>query len=164
MTIDLPLAPAEVDLVVSASGAARTSDLSFAGQSVLVVDDDAAVRQVLVEMLARLGVTAVAVGGGRAALQQLKVAGNQFKVVITDVDMPEVNGLELMNAINDSGIGVPVILMSGSRNPGTEVRNRGGLRFLPKPFTFEELKRVLEAVQLAPTETDFAAIVGPTIL
>jgi len=84
-----------------------------AGYSVLVVDDEAAVRRFAVRVLEREGYGVVEASDGMEALELIKQGGTSFEVVVTDIVMPRLNGVELMQALSASHPDLPVILMSG---------------------------------------------------
>lgn len=80
---------------------------------VLVVDDEEDIRDLLATMLARIGITATTADSGKSALQEFSRGG--FDLVITDLRMPQMNGLELIKAIRrQQSVKVPkIILVSG---------------------------------------------------
>ena len=80
---------------------------------VLVVDDETAVRRFAVRVLEREGYGVVEAGDGMQALELIKQGGTSFEVVVTDIVMPRLNGVELMQALSASHPDLPVILMSG---------------------------------------------------
>lgn len=96
----------------------NTSDANPA-PSVLLVDDDDFVRALMCAMLARLGVTQVIeAGNGREALAALEDCEREPAFVICDVYMPDMDGIELMQALAQVGYRGQVILQSGV-NPET---------------------------------------------
>jgi CheY-like chemotaxis protein len=127
------------------SGTAR------AGLVVLLVDDDRAALTVMAATLWRLGVRTFLAGDGAKALQILE---NELSVdvVVTDVAMPHVDGLELLRRIKQSAIhkDLPVILCSGHADPETmkKASEDGCALYLLKPvepeFLFEEISTILQ--------------------
>jgi len=112
---------------------------------VLVVDDDAAIRTVVREALRRVGHT-VETAGTAAEMQR---ALNQFapQVLITDVILPDGNGLDLVPDILASRPDLPVIVLSAQNTLATAVRatEQGAFEYLPKPFDLGELTRAVAA-------------------
>ena len=115
---------------------------------ILVVDDDKMLADNLVEYLIQLDYHAEAAYGGREALKQFEQG--DFQLVITDLKMPEMDGIELMEAVKalDSRAMVMVITGYGTIESAVEAMKGGAYDFIPKPFRMEELevivKRALE--------------------
>ena len=118
--------------------------------NILVVDDDPIVRRMLSLMLQRCGHTTVPAERGQEALEYLHE--EPFDLVITDLDMPEMNGIDLLKQVRtDAGLnGLPVIMLTASAEDQDDVRARaeGVSAFLTKPAGSHELAdtvtRVLE--------------------
>ena len=102
---------ADVDESTPAPGPAIDYDLS--GRHVLVVDDNAANRRILVTLLGRWGMTSEATASPREALGWV-MAGRRFDVALLDLHMPELDGLSLATAIRSSGAGAetPILILS----------------------------------------------------
>lgn len=114
--------------------------------TLLVVEDEASIRELLAEFLVGCGHRVVAVDHGREALAWLRCADEQPEAVLTDIAMPEMDGLELIAALRGLCPQVPVIAMSGSTTGGylALARRLGAQAVLAKPFRFQELERLLE--------------------
>ena len=101
----------------------------------LLVDDERALLEVWSEILADAGWTVDTAADGAAALDL--VAHHSFDAILTDIDMPGLDGLQLLRAIRARDLDVPVVLMTG--NPRTETAiqavEQGALRYLVKPVT-----------------------------
>lgn len=111
-----------------------------AGISVLVVDDEAAVRRFAARVLARDGFEVLEANDGVDALELLKVASPPVDIVVTDIVMPRLNGVELMEALSVSHPGLPVILMSGYATAAlSELGIATPCSILNKPFPAERL-------------------------
>jgi CheY-like chemotaxis protein len=110
-----------------------------AGVSVLVVDDEAAVRRFATRVLEREGFQVVEATDGAEALEQLKSTAS-VDLVLTDIVMPRMNGVELMQALSLSHPRLPVILMSGYATAAlSELGIATPCSIIPKPFPAERL-------------------------
>jgi DNA-binding NtrC family response regulator len=109
-------------------------------QTVLIVDDDPAIRVVLTQALQRGGFAAEAAAGGREALTRL--ARSSFSLVVTDLKMPDVTGLDVLRAVQRLEVSVPVIVMTadGSVENAVEAMQAGACDYLLKPFALESLQ------------------------
>jgi CheY-like chemotaxis protein len=122
---------------------------------ILVVDDDADVRDMVCRTLTASGYEAIPAAGGRQAVEHLARAcgGAAPDLVITDVVMPEVDGFEVLRRLRRLSPGVRALVMSGGGRLEPEMildtARRLGARFiLRKPFTRAEM---LDAVEQALT-------------
>ncbi|UCD58207.1 MAG: response regulator [Candidatus Hydrogenedentota bacterium] len=115
---------------------------------VLIVEDNEEVRQLFCDIIIILGFTPRAVGSGVAALQQLKV--NPFDLVILDMRMPDLNGLDTFKAIRQFDSSVPVVLTTGFGMDRSvqEALSLGALLCLEKPFNVTRaMKTIREIVE-----------------
>ena len=110
---------------------------------VLVVDDDAAIRTVVREALRREG--HVVETAGSAAEMRRAIGPFAPDVLVTDVVLPDGDGLDLMPEIAERRPGLPVIVFSARNTLATAVKatERGAFDYLPKPFDLEELTRAV---------------------
>jgi len=110
---------------------------------ILVVDDDAAIRTVVREALRRAGHVVETVG----TLADMRRALGDFApdVLVTDVMLPDGDGLEIVPEILRRHPGLPVIVLSARNTLATAVRatEQGAFDYLPKPFDLEELGRAV---------------------
>ena len=114
--------------------------------NVLIVDDEAIVRRALRRMLENLGHRAWDVADGAAALELL--GGIRFDLVISDVYMAAVDGMELLLRIHQRGVSVPVLMISGGGFLNTDevlamARSCGAVATLDKPFTPRQLRETI---------------------
>ena len=96
---------------------------------VLVVDDNATNRRILEEMVAGWGMKPVLVAGALEALATLDCAhnaGKAFRLIISDVNMPEIDGFDLVERIKGNPLhaGIPIIILTSGRRPGDVDRFR----------------------------------------
>ncbi|MGD9227854.1 MAG: sigma-54 dependent transcriptional regulator [Desulfobacterales bacterium] len=116
---------------------------------ILVVDDESDMRTALSHALNRGGFTVESAANGTEALVKLKK--DTFSMVITDMKMPEMSGLEVLGAVKKLSPQIPVIMITayGSINNAVEAMQEGAADYLLKPFSFETLettvKKVLES-------------------
>jgi DNA-binding NtrC family response regulator len=113
--------------------------------NVLVVDDDASTGFAYVTLLKMSGYAAIHALNGQDALELFASDTKKFGVVITDLDMPKMNGLELCTELNAIS-SVPVILCSGSSEVtnGEDVRFKRFNKIFQKPINYD---RMLESVR-----------------
>ena len=112
--------------------------------TVLVVDDEANMRRVLGALLKRRGYSVVDAADGEAALEVL--AREKVNAVISDLKMPRMNGLELLEAARRRHARLPVILLTayGTVGSAVEALKCGAFDFLTKPFDPEEVQQVVD--------------------
>lgn len=119
----------------SASKKAEPSIADVRGTGrILVVDDEAAVRGVVVRSLQNLGYSVVAAGSGEEALKLFE-QDRKFDLILTDVVMPGLDGRELAEKIGDLRPGMRILFMSGF-NPQTASND---IEYVAKPFTVATL-------------------------
>ncbi len=120
--------------------------------TVLVVDDEPLLRSLMVTALERRGYHVLQAADGQAALQMLADDRSAIDLLVTDVMMPIIGGIELARQFSETRPGVPVLLISGFTD---EIFNGhgaaiGDLPFLQKPFRMKELtERVKQIIQTA---------------
>jgi two-component system, NtrC family, nitrogen regulation response regulator GlnG len=124
--------------------------------TILVADDDRAIRMVLNQALIRLGHD-VRMTGNAATLWRW-VADGEGDLVITDVIMPDENGLDLIPRIKKIRPELRIIVMSAQNTLLTAVKatERGAFEYLPKPFDLRELVSVVERALTAHHEVSAA--------
>ena len=119
---------------------------------VLVVDDESDLVDTLLFHLESFGCDTISAKDGAEALQILE--SQPITMVMSDIRMPRMNGVSLLEALNSKGIDVPVIFMTGySDYTDEDIDQRGGVVLLHKPFGREQLKEIIEKfVTLLPEE------------
>lgn len=108
---------------------------------VLVVDDDPAMRRACGRLLAAEGWTVVAAEHGRAAIEAMQGAQEPFDCVVSDVNMPELDGFGLIDEIRRHDDDLPILLMTGDPSLDGAVRaiDTGAVSYIAKPFDQETL-------------------------
>lgn len=116
--------------------------------TILLVDDDRVIIELLGIMLANLGFTVLSAGDGLDAMDVFHEHQEVIRLVMTDVYMPRMNGWETLEAVRQVAPDMPVILFSGCsedqimKEPHSEVPQA----FLKKPFGFELLRDTIHRV------------------
>jgi len=112
--------------------------------NVLVVDDDYHMRVALKESLAKAGYAVTFAENGSKALDEIR--GRIFDLVITDVKMPHMNGIDLLKHIKEGQPFLPVILMTayGTVQDAVTVIKEGAFDYVQKPFNAEALYSVVK--------------------
>ncbi len=108
---------------------------------VLVVDDDPGMRRTCVRLLGNEGWTVISAEHGRAGIEALREGREQFDVVVSDVNMPELDGFGMISEIRRYDEDLPILLMTGDPSLDGAVRaiERGAVSYLAKPFDQETL-------------------------
>ncbi|NWG00112.1 MAG: PAS domain S-box protein [Thermoanaerobaculaceae bacterium] len=137
---ELPV-PSQAPLETERGG----EELPGRGEKVLLVEDEAEVRESLREALEGLGFVVTAVADGESALQVAE--SEEFAVLLTDLILPGMHGGELARALVQRFPRLGVVVMSGFTEDEAVKRGarEGRLRFLQKPFAVEVLARELRA-------------------
>ena len=151
-TVRLALAPGQRDQ------AARAPDPDLARVRALIVDDNAANRQILVHILSGWGMDPAAVSGAGPALEALRAAraaGRPFPLVLTDAHMPDVDGFTLVEFIRaDAGLtGATIMLLTsgGGRGDAARCRELGVAAYLTKPVSEADLRNAVVMALQGPT-------------
>ncbi len=126
--------------------------LSLTPQStVLVVEDEEGTRFLLDQILAQAGYRVFTAGDGGEAL--LKLGAEDVDLILSDIYMPNLDGLRLLEILNQNGVKTPVILLTGEPSPEVEARGRemGVAAYLRKPIQrnvlLESIERLLTGAQ-----------------
>jgi PAS domain S-box-containing protein len=118
--------------------------------TILVVEDEAEVREVAERILQDFGFQTIPAGDGRDALDLMESRGSEVTAILMDLSMPRMGGQEALRQLRDSWPDLPVIMMSGyteeSVAPQFSDAGPGVTAFLQKPFFAEDLIGVLRRV------------------
>ncbi|OIP44796.1 MAG: Fis family transcriptional regulator [Desulfobacterales bacterium CG2_30_60_27] len=134
--------------------------------AILIVDDERSMREFLKILLEKAGHAPVTVGNGAAAVQALQ--GQHFDLVISDIRMPGMNGLDLLARIKEIDPGLPVVLITAYASPNDAViaMRSGAYDYLTKPFKVEEIERIVTSALVSAAtpqkeeSTGMAGIIG----
>jgi len=140
-TISLPVGAVQsID-----DAAAPAMEMRARGRRILVVDDEAGIRETLVDILASAEHRVLAVASGREALERLAI--EHYDVILTDIRMPDLDGRALYQAIEDRwpGRGARVIFVTGDTLASTlrEFVSRVGRPVIEKPFVPNDVRRIV---------------------
>lgn len=143
-TIYLPATPAAE---VTTPSQAPDTGINGNGARILLVEDNAALRMALVDMLESLNYAVVDAPDGRAALAHLAAPNAAFALVLSDVVMPDIGGVALVKALRERDISVPVVLMSGHPldDELPPLQDAGVVAWLPKPCPMDRLAQTIAA-------------------
>ena len=121
-------------------------------QSILIVEDDPDVRAMLTRTLGCGGYVVDSAADGSEALDKFR--DNRFNLVITDVRLPQMNGLQLLGEIKQAEPHVPVIVITGygSVQNAVEAMQGGASDYLLKPFSNEALQAAISRAGIVPQE------------
>lgn len=117
----------------------------------LLVDDEAMVVRVVARLLERAGYLVTVYTDPRRALEEIRSAPQAFDVLLTDMTMPGMTGIELARGASAAGATMPVVLLSGwvDADSEREARAAGIARILSKPIQVVDLVDVV--AEVAPT-------------
>jgi len=115
--------------------------------NILITEDDGQMREMLVRFLTGRGHEVEEASGGKQALARL--AESPADVMLTDVRMPEMGGVELTQRVKEAHPGVVVVVMTafGSVQTAVEAMRAGATDYLSKPFKMEEIELVLSRIE-----------------
>jgi CheY-like chemotaxis protein/HPt (histidine-containing phosphotransfer) domain-containing protein len=123
---------------------------------VLIVDDDNVSRNILSKMLENLQYKITTAGGGREALQLLS-KDDTFTLLLVDIFMPDIDGIELLRIFKRAySKDIPIIMVSSTEDPETIAKcfQSGAADFLQKPINFEMLKKRVEVCETLRRERE----------
>ena len=115
-------------------------------RKILVVDDQESMRVLLQDMLEEIGYEVSLAEGGMQALKMLEES--QFDLVLSDLNMPEMDGSVLLKEIKARYPGLPVVIITGYGTFHTEKRlmREGADGYISKPCTLAKIDRVLSSI------------------
>ncbi len=122
------------------------------GQTVMIVDDEAALLEAAEEMLAQLGYEPVGFASSAAALQAFKLDPQRFDAVLSDETMPQLSGTQLTEQLLSSRPDLPVIIMSGygGEQLAAKAKSAGARLLLNKPLAMRDIAEGLARVLVSP--------------
>ena len=137
--IRVMLPAVEAPALVDATPAPRaSSEIRRLGGAGLVVEDEPGVRRIMVAALRLLGIDSFEAEDGQAGLELFNAHRDEISVVVTDLTMPRMNGVEFAEALRAQAPDLPVVLVSGYAEPD-DLASIPGVKFLAKPFRLAAL-------------------------
>ena len=126
-------------------------------ERILVVEDEQIARENLVLVLEREGYEVVGVDNGTKALRVLEA--EDFDLVLTDLSMPDVGGMEVLEHCRRVRPDTEVLVITGyaTVDSAVEAMRQGAYHYLPKPYKIEELSRVIHEIEDRVAEPTYQA-------
>jgi CheY-like chemotaxis protein len=116
--------------------------------TILAVDDEIQVLDYMQQVLDKAGYDVICFSSSPKALQAIEEAEEAFDLIITDMAMPEMTGLELFHRVREKNADVPVLLCTGySEHISSDLAKKEGINgYLEKPFTPEQLSAEVKSI------------------
>ncbi|TMK04844.1 MAG: response regulator, partial [Alphaproteobacteria bacterium] len=134
-------------IATAAAGEIRAPATDLTGRgTILLVEDEEGLRALNARGLQSRGYTVIEAGNGIEALQELEKQGGEVDIVVSDVVMPEMDGLALMKELKKRKPDIKIIFVSGYAEDAFDknLPDQTQFNFLPKPFTLKQLVRVVK--------------------
>ena len=118
----------------------------MASPTILLVDDDVTVLALLSNLLNRFGYMVAGASNSQAAMDYVTGTRNRFDVIITDLAMPGINGMEFLTLAKKIFPDVPIVMITGHMEQCTidEALHLGAFAYLTKPLDFQEFTNTIE--------------------
>ncbi len=115
-------------------------------KKIVVVDDEESIRRTLIDSLAALGYQALGVADGSQALKAIE--NESFDLMISDIRMPELNGIELLNAVRQKFPNLPVVIITAYplAYPEERAMLEGAAGYISKPFRINQIDKLLSRI------------------
>lgn len=116
---------------------------------VLVVDDEPAARELLLEFFHSRGFTVTGAQDGRAAIATLQRSNGSYGLIITDLSLPGADGFAVLQAARQSNPAAYVVIVTGYASLDSAIRavRVGAYDYLTKPFSLSQLEIILDRIQ-----------------
>ncbi len=117
-------------------------------ETVLLAEDEQVVRKLMMELLRRAGYEVLAAENGALALEAARAHAGRIHVLISDVAMPTMTGVDLAQAIGALHPGIKILLVSGYSDPAAleTMRGQPGFSYMRKPFAPQTLIKEVRAL------------------
>ena len=121
-------------------------EYNYKKENLLIVDDEMEIGRGLRDLLLNLGFNADFIGNGKHALEQLR--DEKYTFLITDISMPELDGIELIKTVRRQAPHINIIAMTGYDKNHTymDVINAGANDFITKPFKIDEMEAKIKRI------------------
>jgi len=127
----------------------------MANPTILLVDDDVAILAALSNLLSHFGYVVAGASNSQAAMDYVAGSRNRFDMIITDLAMPGINGMEFLALAKKTFPDVPVIIITGHTEQCTtdEALCLGAFAYLTKPLNFQEFVNAIELALRSAVKT-----------
>ncbi|MFT3783307.1 MAG: PAS domain S-box protein [Nibricoccus sp.] len=144
----LPLEAPKVSAQAPESQTAPAEEFPRGSETILVVEDEASLRELLRTILEPRGYKVLVASDGARAIDILLTEPGTIDAVLLDLNLPQLNGVDVFKTLRRLRPDAKVIIISGNITPDTrrELNSLGQPEFLPKPYQIEELGRRLRTV------------------
>ena len=126
---------------------------SFGGKRRILVVEDEFVNQEILKMILADAYDVVIAGTGEAALEEVRTSGDRLSLILLDLNLPDMHGLEVLRCLKEDGryARLPVIVMTADREAEVESLTLGAIDFIPKPYPQPKVvhARVLRTIELS---------------
>src|SRR3989338_1879287 len=121
---------------------------------ILLVEDEQKLAEALAKGLAHEGYTADIINDGKKALTRISLHRNDYDLIILDLMLPSMDGLEICRQVREMGITIPIIILTARAETDTKVKLllAGADDYLVKPFSFAELNARIQALLPRPNQ------------
>jgi CheY-like chemotaxis protein len=121
---------------------------------ILIVDDEASIVEMLTEFVKQFqhGHAYEVVAARDGADATMALLRGQYDLILLDMHMPRMGGLELLRQIRDLGVNIPVIMVTGNRDlrAAAQALTSGVFAYVPKPFDFKQLDHLVALAVATP--------------
>ncbi|MEK7530829.1 MAG: response regulator transcription factor [Patescibacteria group bacterium] len=127
---------------------------------ILVVEDEEKLASAIKEGLEKKGFSADTIDDGEKALTRMSLHRDDYDIIILDLMLPSLDGLEVTKQAREMGVTTPIIILTARAETDTKVEllTTGADDYLVKPFSFDELLARIQALLRRPTETKEAVL------
>ncbi len=121
--------------------------------NILIIDDELSMREFLKVLLEKEGYGAGTAANAQDALTAIE--GRDYDLIISDIKMPEISGIEFLEQIRSAGLTIPVILITAYASPEDAVAamKGGAYDYITKPFNVAEIKEIIHSALLTARNT-----------
>jgi CheY-like chemotaxis protein len=143
-----PALAAPVAATPAAAPAIAAAPISHEQELILIVDDEPGVRRTVARIMEHAGFAVLTASDGLEGLAQVKEHTNAISLVVLDILMPRLGGIEALRAMRELAPGIPVVLTSGFTGDGTKARlgEIELVKFIQKPYRMHELVDTVRAL------------------
>lgn len=139
LRLELPALQADAEEIVRPLTAHVPEDPHGDGELVLVVDDEPAIRRLSCQTLEAAGYRTITAANGEEALSTYGANAPEIALVLTDLMMPVMDGVEMSRTLRSTGSTCPILATSGGAGSTVPIDEIAGTRFLAKPYTTHDL-------------------------